>query len=42
MNWLGSHAVARAGELARSISQLPSLAGLLQASRKLAALLRPH
>jgi hypothetical protein len=42
MNWFGSHAVARAGELARSIAHLPSLAELVRASRKLAALLRSH
>jgi hypothetical protein len=42
MNWFGTHAVARAGELARSIAHLPSLADLVRASCKLAARLRPH
>lgn len=42
MNWFGSHAVARAGELARSISHLPSLAELMKASRRIAARLRWH
>jgi hypothetical protein len=42
MNWFGSDAISRAGELARSIALLPGLAALVQASRRLAALLRGH
>jgi hypothetical protein len=40
MNWFGSDAVTRASELALSIARLPGLDALLQASRRLASLLR--